>query len=291
MVKDNFKPFRITIAGRTIKEVVHYAKEFIAEFEEQTTQDDYGQTSLAMDTMVDHITEHVVTVEVPKFDDNPFGNAPPAPAYTPTAAPLIATPQATLTTGEVDSAGLPWDERIHASSLAKSKDGKWRYRRNVEDSVINEVEFELRGAAKAGVAPVVTYPSRVVENPLVPPVMGIPPELAVVAQPVMASPAPPLAVVPPLRIDPPIAVPPPAAAPMPAPAQPVALPAAYTFESFNEHFVPALGKLVSDGKITREYIVALERHAGIEGIWNATLEQRREIFDMFVSHGLLAKAL
>lgn len=62
----------------------------------------------------------------------------PETAAAPVAAERAADPP------EFDSAGLPWDERIHAPSKATNKDGTWRSRRNVDPRVVTAVEFELR---------------------------------------------------------------------------------------------------------------------------------------------------
>lgn len=44
---------------------------------------------------------------------------------------------------DFDSAGMPWDERIHASSRATVADGTWRKKRGVSDELVAEVEAEL----------------------------------------------------------------------------------------------------------------------------------------------------
>ena len=44
---------------------------------------------------------------------------------------------------EVDSAGMPWDYRIHASSRAKVADGTWRQRRNLDPNVLAQVQAEM----------------------------------------------------------------------------------------------------------------------------------------------------
>lgn len=44
---------------------------------------------------------------------------------------------------DVDKRGVPWDERIHASSKALNKDGTWRYRRNLDEAIRKSVEEEL----------------------------------------------------------------------------------------------------------------------------------------------------
>lgn len=54
---------------------------------------------------------------------------------------------------DFDSAGLPWDERIHAASRATIADGTWRKRRNVPDETYEAVTAELRAASSATLAP------------------------------------------------------------------------------------------------------------------------------------------
>lgn len=52
---------------------------------------------------------------------------------------------------ELDSAGLPYDARIHTKGKLKKtkKDGKWKYARNIEPELIKTVETELRAAMAA----------------------------------------------------------------------------------------------------------------------------------------------
>ena len=60
--------------------------------------------------------------------------APIAPA--PGAAPSV----------ELDSAGLPWDERIHSSAKTRNGNGAgtWKAKRNVDAALVSQVEAELR---------------------------------------------------------------------------------------------------------------------------------------------------
>lgn len=44
----------------------------------------------------------------------------------------------------LDKNGLPWDERIHASSKAKVADGTWRQKRGVDTGLVATVEAELK---------------------------------------------------------------------------------------------------------------------------------------------------
>ena len=46
---------------------------------------------------------------------------------------------------ELDTAGIPWDERIHGGAKLKlAKTGAWKKRRNVDPALVTEVEAELR---------------------------------------------------------------------------------------------------------------------------------------------------
>lgn len=56
--------------------------------------------------------------------------------------PAVATD-----TLQVDSEGLPWDERIHSSSKKTTAKGTWTRRKNINDDVFNRVTAELRGGA------------------------------------------------------------------------------------------------------------------------------------------------
>ena len=51
---------------------------------------------------------------------------------------------------ELDSRGLPWDERIHAKSKAKGDEGAWRYKQGVTANDIKPVEEELMAAMLNG---------------------------------------------------------------------------------------------------------------------------------------------
>lgn len=58
---------------------------------------------------------------------------------------------------EVDSAGLPWDRRIHSSAKSKIKDGTWKKLRGVDDALVAQVEAELR-QSMSPTAPAFTAP-------------------------------------------------------------------------------------------------------------------------------------
>lgn len=59
-------------------------------------------------------------------------------------APIVTNPEGAP---DVDSRGLPWDERIHASTKATNGDGSWRNKRGVDKALLEAVEAELAGSA------------------------------------------------------------------------------------------------------------------------------------------------
>lgn len=77
----------------------------------------------------------------------PTAIAPPPPNVAPPAppAPPAAATQAPAGDVKLDKHGLPWDERIHASSRALIADGSWRQKRGVDPAKVVEVEAQLRG--------------------------------------------------------------------------------------------------------------------------------------------------
>jgi hypothetical protein len=73
----------------------------------------------------------------------------------------------------LDKNGYPWDERIHASSRAKTADGSWRSKRGVDPALITQVEAELRALMAIPVAPVVSVPTATMPVPI--PAASVPP--------------------------------------------------------------------------------------------------------------------
>ena len=159
---------------------------------------------------------------------------PPPPAFIPPppmdAAPTTNTAESGATAGvppaatstasafELDSAGLPWDARIHSEAKKRNADNTWRYRRGVTDEVKGAVTSELRSK----------YPQ------------------AATAPPPVSVPAPPAAVVPP---PPPASVIPPVP---PAPSQPAGVlpgPPSVAVTDFKSLMAKA-GALMQSGKLT-----------------------------------------
>lgn len=72
--------------------------------------------------------------------------APPAPApvVAATGPQLVIPPTIEMETPKIDKSGLPWDERIHASTKGFTGDGLWRRKRGVSDSEYDGVTAQLR---------------------------------------------------------------------------------------------------------------------------------------------------
>lgn len=114
-------------------------------------------------------------------------------------------PVANVADGEVDVNGIPWDDRIHAKTKAKTEAGAWRRRRGIDDATVAAVEAELRSrtAPAMPAAQPVYQPQPVAQQPApiqMPPVMMQPvPQpgpLPVAAPQPMPQPAPQYAPVP-----------------------------------------------------------------------------------------------
>lgn len=69
--------------------------------------------------------------------------AAPTPAPVTTASPVAAAPSAT----ELDSAGFPWDARIHAATQTTIGDGTWRKKPGVAPELVAQVQAEFLGNA------------------------------------------------------------------------------------------------------------------------------------------------
>jgi hypothetical protein len=171
-------------------------------------------------------------------------SAPPAP---PTPAPSQPATAATTAGGsasapaptvgapsggvELDSRGLPWDPRIHASTKNRNAvGGEWKRKKNVDPAAVEFVEAELRA------------------------LMAVPAVPAPSAQPgttAGATPTPPSA--------PGVSAPP--AVPMP-PAPPTAPVAPTTFPAL----MAWVAKMVSDKKLTQADVVAIVQPVGLSSV-------------------------
>jgi len=182
-----------------------------------------GRISLTID--FDTVEEYMrASTALSSIFVRPSAEAPAAAAVQPTAASaaiipttVIPTPPTadqtdepaeTTSTAEFDSAGIPWDERIHAGTRGVNQDGTWKRRRNTSDVLYASVMAEL-SAKTAGQQPV---------TPPAPPVAQVPASPAAGNVDASAVPATPATVV----SSPPMAAPPATAPSIPTPPVPAA---------------------------------------------------------------------
>lgn len=127
------------------------------------------------------------------------GNVPPPPSVN-TAAPSESAATANtagaangVVSAEVDSAGMPYDGRIHQKAKGKKKDNTWKLIKGIDENIVKAVVAEL-AARKGAVAPVSlpasgnTVPVPPVSNGAAP--SGVPAPPAGASSPVPVPPAP-----------------------------------------------------------------------------------------------------
>lgn len=97
------------------------------------------------------------TAPVAPLASGPTSQASALPALAPLPAPSAAAPaapvaQPSLAGGvELDTDGLPWDERIHAGTKRKNDDGRWTKKRGLNDpALVTRVVEQLRAQIAAG---------------------------------------------------------------------------------------------------------------------------------------------
>ena len=71
----------------------------------------------------------------------------PVTAQTATTTPGPVVDADPVATPELDSAGLPWDERIHAGTKRQNADGSWTLKKGVDKELVAQVIEELKGAS------------------------------------------------------------------------------------------------------------------------------------------------
>jgi hypothetical protein len=82
----------------------------------------------------------------------------------------------------VDSSGLPWDARIHASSKTTNADGTWRAKRGVDPILVRKIEGELRGVMAIPAPAPVPAATQAVLIPPAPPAVPVPAPVQITPQ-------------------------------------------------------------------------------------------------------------
>lgn len=216
----------------------------------------------------------------PNFVEPYVGNT--AKLTTTAVAPM---PQASSSTTSqmLDSRGVPYDARIHASSKTFVKDGSWRYRKGVDDATIERIEAELKGniVAQPVVIPAVPATTVHVEIP------KFNPDTKIVENEKGERFYPPLSA----TVNP-AAVP---SQPAPVSYENIQVPQdtrpVHSFETFKNNLMLVLAELIKAGKIDQKYIEELKAYFQVKEIWNILADNLKcvELFNTFVKVGLITE--
>jgi hypothetical protein len=192
----------------------------------------------------------------------PVPPAPPVPSASIVTAPAGSTANLTLVPAAVpvvnftqrDGSGIPWDERIHSSSKAVTKEGTWRYRRGLDEYVKAAVETELR--AKYAAVPQGTT------TPVIPVVSPQPQQIPQAVPPIPPAPV----------SLPPVPVPPSAPVGLPNPPQSPVLQGSPPVTSYRD-LLTKIAIAVSGQKLTQAQVEEACQAAGIQGGINGLAAQ------------------
>lgn len=163
--------------------------------------------------------------------DSPFGSVPQENTQDATDVDL-------------DSAGVPWNAKIHSSSKKKVKNGTWKVARGVEDAEVEAYNLRFRNSQPA--------------------VRDVAPITVVSPAPVQTAPTAVVTATP-------------AAAPVALPPMPT-MNSGHTLDSFKAGFPVILSGLLTEKKISQDYVNQLKTFFGVTEIWNITDAQKESVF-------------
>lgn len=220
------------------------------------------------------VTQTFGRAEAPNAPVNVTNVAPTSmPATTVGSPPMPSAPIQTAdddddgdpgipTGSSTDSTGLPWDERIHASTRTQTAKGVWKKRKSVDDATMQAVEAELRGASQ----PQASAPA--MPAPVAMPMMPVVPTAAPVAMPMSM----------------------PVAQPEPEP-MPVAIAAAPAGPSFPE-FMQVISSLMAGAtpKLTTENLMWLAGQLGLNAVTDLSTQPEKiaEAVSLLRQYGMWA---
>ena len=249
--------YQVTIKGRSLQELKDAVNDINNELGNGNRVVNGVERALtpAVEAIITSTTLNVPKMELSEDEvevASPYSEAPPL-AHAGMVSHIINPP---VVDGEgLDAEGLPWDKRINTESKKKIVAGTWKIKRGMDVNVVNQVKAELKQAIHLQANPI-----------------------AIPAAPIDAT-TPAVAMVP--EVVTPV-----------APAAPVAPPVmngGHTLESFRANMPMVMGTLITEGKITPEYVEQLKAHFGTQEIWNVTEEQKEEMFHTFVNHSIIVK--
>lgn len=164
--------------------------------------------------------------------------------------------------GEIDSEGLPWDARIHTVKKTKNKTGDWKLMRGSDKDLVAKVKAELKAAMSNLTSTPVVSPAPVAELP----------EVIMTVKGTLAAKDVPLADLPQVVLAP-----------------PMSSSNGHTFETFKSAFPMIVGSLITEGKITADYVNQLKEYFKVDQIWSVSDEQKKEMFNSFAQFNFIQK--
>lgn len=179
----------------------------------------------------------------------------------------ILAKEAIATMTDLDSEGVPWDKRIHAGSRTKIAAGTWKTKRGADMNEVFKIKGELLEALKhlANPAAIPQAPAAAVH----------------INQPLIEKAAEILNVTLPTEVITKVVEP--AAAPLPT----MQVASGHTLATFKQGFAMILGTLISEGKVSQEYVEQLKGYFGVAQIHEVNEVQQEEMFNSFVAHNLI----
>jgi hypothetical protein len=253
--------YQVTVKGRTLEELKHAVNDINEELHSGTKPVN-GLIKTIEETIGGTLSE-APTMELAE-DEEEVASPYSDPATH--AAAHVAEVAAVASGTELDAEGIPWDKRIHASSKGKVAKGTWRTKRGLDVAVLAQVKAEL------------LQNIHLAANPVAIPAAPITPATPAVAAPFAVPAAAPVVEAPPAVVAP---MAPPVAAPV--------INGGHTLESFKTNMAMVIGTLITEGKLTQDYVNTLMTHFGVTEIWNVTDAQKEEMFNTFVAHSIIVQ--
>lgn len=242
--------YYVKVEGKTLSDLKHGLERHLKELNgvgEFTGSVVTNAKPKKLAVVEEHLTE--VNVEEMEEVESPFTKS----------APTTIQNSGVITSGELDSEGIPWIEGIHSSSKAKVKNGTYKIARGVDDATANAAKAKYRASAPVQAAPVYQAPVQHVQhiNLNTPPVVTY--QAPVQQAPVVAPPIPQMQQ------------------------------SGHTLESFKGNFAMTLAQLITNGKLTQDWVNSLKAHFGVAEIWQANEAQVAQVFDQLVQHGIVQR--
>lgn len=182
-------------------------------------------------------------------------------------APTFEKPVTNST--DVDSRGMSYNARIHASSRNFNKDGSWRNKRGLDDAFLSKVETELMANKVQAinamfVPPPPTTTVVVEEHPMAKPIINQTENTPVITEIVHAPKYEEI--------------------PMPGSNRP-----AHTLATFKNNLTVLMAQLINEGKIDTDYVDQLKKYFGVKEIWNVLGSEKQclELYDTFSKCGFI----